>query len=61
MINEDETIVDFKFIGQLANNAFLFWFYDMRLVKIQLYFKDKLLTNVKTERIGNLGIEITHL
>ena len=61
MINEDKTLKDFDFVNHLGQNEFLYWYYDKGIIKIQLYFKDGQLTNVKTLRIGNLGIEITHI
>jgi hypothetical protein len=61
MVADDKTITDFEFSNNLDENQFLYWFYDKGLIKIQLDFKDGHLTNVKTLRLGNLGIEIGHL
>lgn len=61
MIDEDKTITDFGFVNHLGDDEFLYWFYDKGLIKIQLYFKGGHLTNVKTLRQGNLGVEIKHL
>jgi hypothetical protein len=61
MIDEEKTIADFGFVNYLGDNEFLYWFYDKGLIKIQLYFKDGHLTNVKTLRQGNLGVEMRHL
>jgi hypothetical protein len=61
MIDEEKTITDFGFINHTGDNEFLYWFYDMGIIKIQLFFKDGRVTNVKTLRLGNLGVEIKHL
>jgi len=61
MIDENKTITDFGFINHIGENEFLYWFYDKGLIKVQLDFKDGQLTNVKTLRVGNLGVEIKHL
>lgn len=61
LIDEDEIIRDFTFVNHLVANEFLYWFYDKGLVKIRLDFDDGSLKNVKTLRVGNLGIETTHL
>ncbi len=61
MIDEEKKITDFEFANNLGDNQFLYWFYDKGLIKIQLDFKDGHLRNVKTWRLGNLGIEIRYL
>jgi hypothetical protein len=61
MIDEEKTITDFGFVNNLGDNEFLYWFYDKGLVKIQVDLKDEHLTNIKTLRLGNLGVEIKHL
>lgn len=61
IIDERKTITDFGFVNHLGNNEFLYWFYDKGLIKIQLDFRDGRLTDVKTLRQGNLGVEISHL
>ncbi|NBP68246.1 MAG: hypothetical protein EBR30_15175 [Cytophagia bacterium] len=61
MIDEEKTIKDFDFVDNLGDNEFLYWFYDKGLIKIQVDFNDGHLTNVKTLRLGDLGVEITHL
>jgi len=61
MIDGSKTITDFEFIGHLNDNEFLYWFYDKGLIRIQLNFKDGHLAQVKTLRMGNLGVEIKHL
>jgi hypothetical protein len=61
MIDEDKTITDFGFINHIGDNEFLYWFYDKGLIKIRLDFEHGHLTNVKTLRLGNLGVEIRHL
>ena len=61
MIDDEKTITDFEFVNNLADNEFLYWFYDKGLIKFQVNFNDGRLTNVRTLRLGNLGVEITHL
>jgi hypothetical protein len=61
LIDDKKTITDFEFINNLADNEFLYWFYDKGLIKIQVNFNDGHLKNVRTLRLGNLGVEITHL
>lgn len=61
MIDEKETISDFSFLGDLSDNEFLYWFYDHGLVKLTIDMKDGHFDNLKTLRIGNLGVEIIHL
>lgn len=61
MIDEKKTIKDFEFVNNLADNEFLYWFYDKGLIKIQVDLNDGHLANIKTLRLGNLGVETTHL
>jgi hypothetical protein len=61
MIDEEKKITDFEFVNNLGDNEFLYWFYDKGLIKIRLTIKDGQLTNIETLRLGNLGIEISHL
>lgn len=60
MIAEDETIKDFGFLNDTGPNEYLYWFYDKGLMKIQLDFNNTQLNNVRTLRLGNLGVEIKH-
>lgn len=60
-IDEGKTITDFEFANKLGDNEFLYWYYDKGLIQIQLDFRDGHLANVKTLRLGNLGIEVRHL
>lgn len=61
MIDEKKTIKDFEFLNNLADNEFLYWFFDKGLIKIQVDLSDGHLTNIKTLRLGNIGVEKTHL
>ena len=61
MIDEEEIISDFSFINDLSDNEFLYWFYDYGLVKITIDIRHAHLDKVRTLRLGNLGVEITHL
>lgn len=60
MIDPTRTLTEFGFISELSEDEFIFWYYDKGLLKLKVDVTGGRLNELRTIRLGNLGVEIKH-